>query len=98
MNREKVETFFRTMRTPIDFEAAVGAANDAQQLTIIGSFLVIIGSGVLLLLLVENPWALQGRWGILLLGGFIFSLGLLFLWLGRRSRRALGAGDTIRHE
>ncbi len=81
--RDKVETFFKTMRTPINFEEEVGDANDAQQLTIIGSFLMIIGSGVLLLMLVDNPWAFQGRIGILLIGGGIFSLGGLFLFMGR---------------
>jgi hypothetical protein len=85
--REKVDTFFRVMRTPVDFEKEVGNANDGVQLTIIGSFLIIIGGGILLLMLIDNPWTLQGRLGILILGGFICGLGTLFRWLGKRHLR-----------
>jgi Na+/proline symporter len=87
--REKVDTFFRIMNTPVNFEEEVGQANDAQQLTIIGSFLMVIGGGILLLMTIDNPWTLQGRLGILILGGFIFGLGFLFRWLGTRHRRQL---------
>jgi SSS family transporter len=87
--REKVDTFFRIMRTPVNFEEEVGLANDADQLTIIGSFLMVIGGGILLLMTIDNPWTLQGRLGILILGGFIFGLGFLFRWLGARHRRQL---------
>jgi hypothetical protein len=87
--REKVDTFFRIMRTPVNFEEEVGLANDADQLTIIGSFLMVIGGGILLLMTIPNPWTLQGRLGILILGGFIFGLGFLFRWLGARHRRQL---------
>jgi SSS family transporter len=85
--REKVDIFFKTMRTPVNFAEEVGEDKDDQQLTIIGSFLMIIGAGILLLMLVENPWALQGRIGILLLGGGIFGIGSLFLYLGRRAKQ-----------
>lgn len=85
--REKVDTFFRVMRTPVDFEKEVGNANDAAQLTIIGSFLMVIGGGILLLLIIDNPWTLQGRLGILILGGFILGLGTAFRWQGARHPR-----------
>ncbi|MEX0330982.1 MAG: hypothetical protein AB3N64_06110 [Puniceicoccaceae bacterium] len=91
--REKVDTFFRTMRTPINFAEEVGEAKDDQQLTIIGSFLMIIGGGILLLVLVDNPWSIKGRFGILLLGGLIFGIGFLFLRLSRKHRTDLKRED-----
>ena len=85
--RDKVETFFRTMRTPINFAEEVGDAKDDQQLSIIGSFLMIIGGGILLLVFIDNPWTIKGRLGILMLGGLIFTIGFVFLQLARHSRR-----------
>ena len=93
--RQKVEAFFRTMNTPVNFAQEVGEAKDTQQLIIIGSFLMIIGSGILCLMLVENPWALKGRLGILVLGGGIFSIGFLFVRLGRRAVRLQKITTTI---
>lgn len=83
--REKVQAFFRTMNTPVNFAEEVGEAKDTQQLLIIGSFLMVIGSGILLLMLIENPWGLNGRLGILMIAGTILGIGLLFLFLGRRA-------------
>ena len=78
-----MDRFFKNMHTPIDFEKEVGPANDLSQLNIMGAFAIIIGVFVCGLVLLDNPMA--GRLGILFVGGFVATVGLLFVWAGRRS-------------
>ncbi len=83
--KEQAASFFKTMHRPIDFKNEVGEANDELQMTIIGTFLMVIGGGILLLLMVDNPWTLDGRWGIILVGSFIGGAGFVMNRIGRRS-------------
>jgi Na+/proline symporter len=79
--RDKVDAFFTRMHTPVDFEQEVGQSSDRQQLNIIGGFALIIGSAILLLLLLPNPWL--GRLGILFVAGTLLLVGTLMRWYGR---------------
>ena len=81
--RTQVNDFFGRMLTPVDFAKEVGVPNDLRQLKIIGRFAAIIGGLICLIVFVPNP--LMGRLGILFVGGFVFGVGCLFMWLGNRS-------------
>lgn len=83
--REKAAAFFKIMDTPIDFEKEVGESNDRLQLKIIGTFLMIVGGGIFFLLAVDNPWTLDGRLGIILVGSVIGGSGYLMKVIGRRT-------------
>ena len=54
-----VDDFITTMKTPIDFETEIGAANDFAQLRVIGKFGAIIAFFIALMLLIPNP--MEGR-------------------------------------
>ena len=79
---EQVREFFTVMHTPVDFEKEVGEANDLRQLKVIGSFAVVIGVLICSLMLLPNP--LTGKLGILFVGGFVATIGGLFLLIGRK--------------
>ncbi len=85
----KVDRFFTNMHTPIDFAQEVGEGNDLSQLKIMGVFALIIGGFICLLMLLPNP--LEGRLGILFVGGFVGFVGLLLMWAGRGSDQAAKA-------
>lgn len=83
--REKVTAFFTRMHTPIDFETEVGDANDGRQLRVVGTFAVIMGSGIASLSIMpiaEND--LRDRVAIVFVGGFVAIVGGM-LMLGARS-------------
>ncbi|MDP6037443.1 MAG: hypothetical protein QGG64_02745 [Candidatus Latescibacteria bacterium] len=80
--RKQAQTFFDRMLTPVDFEKEVGVPNDLRQLKIIGNFAAVIGGLVCMLVFLPNPFI--GRLGILFVGGFVLSVGGLFVWIGRR--------------
>lgn len=76
------QEFFGRRNRPVDFAAEIGAANDGRQLTIVGSFGVILGTAILLLLL---PKSSQGHVGkIVCVAGITFVIGALMRWSGRR--------------
>ena len=85
--RSQVDTFFVNMHTPIDFAEEVGQGNDLSQLRIMGGFASVIGLFICLLVALPNPTS--GRLAILFVGGFVGIAGLLLLWTGRRSARAV---------
>ena len=71
--RDRVESFFKDMRTPVDFEAEVGEEKDNMQSRMLGILCFIYGGFVLLLVLVPNP--LVGRAAFLFCGGVIAGVG-----------------------
>ena len=73
--RAQVAAFFTRMHTPVDFEKEVGAANDTQQLSMIGGFTIAVAIFICLLLLIPNN--LTGRLSILFVGGIVMIMGLL---------------------
>ncbi|HYC72516.1 MAG TPA: hypothetical protein VEB66_15005 [Opitutaceae bacterium] len=79
--RERVEGFFATMRTPIDFEKEIGAASDRQQGEALGLLCLCYGGFIMLLALIPNPAA--GRLAFVFCGGVILAIGLAV----RRIRR-----------
>jgi solute:Na+ symporter, SSS family len=86
--RKQTDGFFERMLTPVDFEKEVGVPNDLRQLKVIGSFAAVMGGLICMIVFVPNP--LIGRLGILFVGGFVLSVGCVFVWLGRR-----GASDDV---
>lgn len=81
--KRQAQDFFDRMLTPVDFEKEIGVPNDLRQLKIIGSFAAVIGGVICTLVFLPNP--LIGRLGILFVGGFVLSVGGVFIWLGKRS-------------
>ncbi len=82
-HRVKVDEFFKTMKTPIDFEEEIGEGNDLRQLTTIGWFGAAVAVFIALLLFIPNP--MQGRIAILVLSLFIGCIGVLMIRAGRKT-------------
>jgi len=82
--KEQTRQFYADMHRPVDFEKEIGGANDNRQLVMIGTLAIAIGSLMLLLLIVPNPF--KDRATILCMGGFVFLLGLLMRWFGKRGQ------------
>lgn len=82
--RERVDAFFRQMRTPIDYEREVGTKRDFTQLRIMGRVSVAGGSCLSLLLFVPNP--LAGRLAVLFVAGFVILIGAGLMWAARGRR------------
>ena len=81
-HRKMVDNFITTMKTPIDFDAEVGAANDLAQLKVIGIFGTVIAVFIALMLLIPNP--LGGRITIAALALIIGSLSGLMILASKR--------------
>jgi solute:Na+ symporter, SSS family len=79
---ERVEGFFQKMRTPVDFEAEEGSANDAQQYRTLGLMSLIYGGFVALLIFIPNSFA--GHLGMFACAGTLLLVGSLFYWKSRR--------------
>lgn len=91
----RVETFFKQMRTPVNFDQEMGAAagNDAQQYRTLGLMCLIYGAFVVLLVLIPNP--LSGRLSMLFCSASLLGVGGLLYWNSRRvARTKPGADDA----
>ena len=82
---ERVEKFFASMNTPVDFDKEEGTGNDAQQCRTLGVMCLTYGGFLLLLVLIPNP--LIGRLGIFACAASIFGVGGLLCWNARRLAR-----------
>jgi len=82
-HRTMVDTFITTMKTPIDFKAEIGDANDAAQLKVIGRFGLAIAVFIGAMLIIPNP--LTGRFAIAVLALIIASLSALMIRQGSKS-------------
>jgi SSS family solute:Na+ symporter len=80
--KARVEEFFVTMKTPVDFEKEGGVATDAQQYRTLGTLCLIYGSFLALMLLIPNPfWC---RMGILFCVACMLIPGGLLFWNSSR--------------
>jgi hypothetical protein len=82
-HRNMVDKFFKTVRTPIDFDNEIGAGNDLSQLTVIGKFGAAIAAFVALMLLIPNPTS--GRIAILVLALAIGGTSAIMIKAGSKS-------------
>jgi len=82
-HRAMVDSFFKLMKTPIDFEKEIGEGNDLRQLTAIGRFGVVVAGFIALLLFIPNPF--EGRMAILVLALVIGGVSGLMIKAGKRS-------------
>lgn len=73
--RDKMDAFFKRIRTPVDFEKEVKEDRDRFQLKTMGTMAIL--GGCLLSLLVLVPNSPGGRLGILFLAGFVATVGFL---------------------
>ncbi|WFB36255.1 hypothetical protein P3T73_00570 [Kiritimatiellota bacterium B12222] len=83
--RENEAAFFKRMHTPVNFAEEIGEGNDAQQASLIGR--IVLGMGLLMSLFLAVPNTMTDRLIILALAGFIFTVGLLLCWSGRKKER-----------
>jgi len=88
--RQKVNHFFKTMLTPVDFAKEVGQPNDLSQLKIVGGFAVGIGLFICGLMVLPNP--IDGRLSILFVGGFVLVVGLSLVLTGVFSKSSRHSG------
>ena len=82
-HRMMVDSFFKLMKTPIDFEKEIGEGNDLRQLSAIGRFGAVVAGFIALLLLIPNP--MEGRVAILVLALVIGGVSGLMIMAGRKS-------------
>lgn len=80
---ESVETLFKDMRTPVDFDKEVGAENDnsLQQARTLGALALVYGIFIALLVLVPNP--VSGRLAILGCSFIMLGVGAFLFYKGR---------------
>lgn len=71
------------MKTPIDFDAEVGPANDLAQLKVIGVFGAVIAMFIALMLFIPNP--IEGRLTIAALALMIGCVSGLMIRASKRS-------------
>ncbi len=81
--RAMVESFFKTKKTPIDFEQEIGEGNDGRQWTAMGRFVAAVAGIGTLLLIISNP--MKGRLAILSLALVIAVISSLMMKAGKRS-------------
>jgi solute:Na+ symporter, SSS family len=86
---ERVEGFFQKMRTPVNFDAEEGSANDAQQYRTLGLMSLIYGGFVSLLNFIPN--SLPGRLGMLACAATMLGVGGLLYWNSRRLKARAAA-------
>lgn len=86
--REKVESFFTEMHTPIDMrtEHVPSYDNDRRQYRVLGLACVAYGGTLALFALAAQ--SITGVWGFLFCGGLIVAVGLLFWWISTRIKPA----------
>jgi SSS family transporter len=80
---EKVNSFFKRMNTPVDFEKEVGGANDLSQLKVIGIFTLLIGLFIALLAIPAQD--MMGVICPLAVSVTISALGLTMILIGKKS-------------
>jgi len=85
-HRQKVDSFIKTMKTPIDFETEIGEGNDLAQLNLIGKFGISIAAFIALMLIIPNP--LEGRLVIAVLALVIGIISTLMIKAGSKSARS----------
>lgn len=93
--RTQVNDFFIRMHTPVDFESEVGAANDDAQLRTIGTFALVMGAFIGLLILVPGNDT-PDRLAILFVSGCVAITGAAMLWAGARMRNGRKAVESER--
>ncbi len=81
-HRAQVDKFFKTMKTPIDFEKEIGGGNDLRQLGAIGRFGAAVAGFIALMLIIPNP--LEGRIAILALALAIGGISGLMIKAGAK--------------
>ena len=74
-HKERVESLFRDMKTPIDHAKEDVRNQDAMQYRLVGIMCLIFGGGTSLGMLIPNP--LYGRIAFLFVGGTILILGIV---------------------
>jgi len=82
-HRAMVDTFIKTMKTPINFQTEVGEGNDTAQLSVIGKFGLAIAFFIAFMLIIPNP--VDGRIAIATLALIIGSISALMIKSGSKS-------------
>jgi hypothetical protein len=83
--KERVEEFFRRLRTPVDFAREEGkdASNDNRQYRVVGWLCLAYGGFVAALAIIPNP--LGGRLAFIGCGGVVLLIGGILVLSSRRN-------------
>lgn len=81
-HRNRVESFFEDMRTPIDHKKEDIRHQDAMQYRLVGIMCLIFGGGTTLGMLIPNP--MYGRIAFLFVGGTILIFGICLFMISVR--------------
>lgn len=84
VHRARVDALFEDLARPVNHLGEGGEDQDSMQYRLVGA--IALATGVLVLLGILIPNALEGRLAFLLIGGVISLLGLLLLRLGKRGK------------
>lgn len=80
---QSVNTFFKRMNTPVDYEKEHGnSGNDGTQFKILGYMALVYGLFIGLLIFVPN--STTGRWCFVFVGGIMITVGVIFLRLWKK--------------
>ncbi len=94
--RDRVDAFFKQLRTPIDFEKEVGEPMDDMLMKMIGRLGLVVAGGILLLLFfardAEGRYSLSSFFSILFVAAFIGTISAAMLLAARRRER-LSSGE-----
>lgn len=82
---EQEVEFFRTMATPVDFDAEIGESRDGKQLIVMGNASLILGTLLSLIVLVPNP--MSGRLLAAGVAGTILLIGAVLRRKGQTDLR-----------
>jgi SSS family solute:Na+ symporter len=81
--QERIETFFTSLRTPVDKANTEGVQTSIYKL--LGGLCLVYGGFILLLIAIPNRF--NGRLAFLFCGGVMFGVGLLLFKIGKRKER-----------
>jgi Na+/proline symporter len=78
--QERIETFFKNLRTPVDKHGVEGVQTSIYKL--LGALCTVYGVFILLLMAIPNKFT--GRLAFLFCGGVMLTVGLLLFWIYKR--------------
>ena len=90
--QQRVNEFFQTLHTPVDFEKEEGAGSDNMQAKVMGLLCLIYGGFLFLLMAIPNP--LTGRLAFAFCGAMMGGIGGLLLRASRAGRARVEAMQT----
>jgi Na+/proline symporter len=92
--KTRIDTFYKNIRTPVDFAKEIGQANDWVQARLIGRSTLVVGAGISLLLVLPNDGL--ARLCIFGVAAAVAAIGALLILASRHREKVAAeeAGDS----